>query len=124
MASLNCFHLDSPVKLLLPSGNEPVILKLAVCTFAHLPFRDNPCASLKAVESWVKRVMLDLENVVCGALKVSSDLMAMGRTYQESLQNEHVQSPLKQVNPIRRIFRHSNGRDPTMKARSEGRLPT
>jgi hypothetical protein len=111
-------------KLLLPSGREPVILELAGCSFAHLPFRDNPSPSLKAVESWVKRAMLDPENIVCGALNVSSDLMTMCLTYEQSSHNEHVQSTLKQVNAIRRILRHDDGRNPTISISSEGRVST
>ena len=64
-------------QLFFPGGCEPVILELALPAFGHLPLCRDPAFALQAMERRIKRSVLDLQDVVGGALNVLGDLMAV-----------------------------------------------
>jgi hypothetical protein len=102
IASASCFHFAG--KLLLPGAGQPVILELAIAILGSFPFRGDPALALEAMQRWVKRSVLDLQYAVRGSLDVLGDLVSVRRTEQERTQDEHVESALKQFDPVRRLL--------------------
>src|SRR5580700_3187699 len=94
-------HLHPPgtlaKELLASKGSEPVILELAIALFREFPLRGNPALFHKAMEGWVERTVLDLQQIVTGALDVFGDGVAVGRPGKQGPQDEHIEGSLQEV---------------------------
>src|SRR5579863_46495 len=78
-------------KPLFARGSEPVILELALAALGRLPLCAEPAFVFETMKRRVKRAMLDLQNVVCGALDVLGDFVSVCAAEQQRAQDEHVQ---------------------------------
>jgi hypothetical protein len=51
------------------------------------------------MQRWVKRAVLDLQDISSGALDVFGDLVSMSGSEQQSPQDQHVERALKKFDP-------------------------
>jgi len=84
-------------ELFLARGGEAVELELAVANWGELPLCGNPAFAFHTVKSWVKRAVLDLQDVVSGALNVFGDLVAVGGAEEKSAEDEHIEGALEEL---------------------------
>src|SRR5271169_1810095 len=73
-------------RLSAPSWRQAVIASLAI-VFRCAPEGRNPCAILQAVQRWIERPVLDLQNLVRAMLDHVSDGVSVSGTKGQRLQD-------------------------------------
>src|ERR1041385_8581711 len=81
-------------QLFLTSARQLVELRtLIVCRY--VPLRFDPSTPLEPVQSWIQRSFLDLQLVAGDLGNALTDAVAVQRTREQCLQNQHVEGSLK-----------------------------
>src|SRR5882672_681808 len=86
-------------QLLLAGGRQPVILG-ALLIFGGLPFRFDPPLSFQTVQCGIERARVYLQGFAGAAPDGDADTVAVLRPPLQGLQDQQVQRPLQQFNPV------------------------
>jgi len=83
-------------ELFASDGGEFVELGLAAVVGGS-PFGVEPAAFFEAMEGWIERALLDLEDLLGDLANAVGDAIAMDRAEGDDLEDEHVEGALEEV---------------------------
>jgi hypothetical protein len=85
---------------------QAVVLEFPVAIRGGLPSGSNPSSSLEAMKRGIEGSVLHLQEIICRALDVLADLVAVSGSVKKRPQDEHVQRALKEICALLCLFRH------------------
>jgi hypothetical protein len=86
-------------QLFLSSGGQSIDLH-ALLVLRNLPFGRDPSLPLQAMQNRTERACINLENLARVGPNRLADAVSVLRSPLQRLQNQQVECPLKQLNPI------------------------
>src|SRR5579863_123592 len=101
---------------------KAVILEFPIAIRRSLPFGDDPSPLLQAMQRWIERAVLHLQEFIRSPLNVLPNLVTVSRSIEKRSQDEHVKRSLEESDPLLHLLFHR--RHSTLNLSNDGRCST